>query len=203
MNTELPKLEAVTKTGDEHFHADRKSLPLTLLDFWRWSGSDLLGNRQRGILAEYLVGSALRMTDSVRLEWDAYDIRTPSDLKVEVKNSAYIQSWAQTAYSAIKFDIAPKTSWDAKENTFDTVSRRSADVYVFCVLAHKDQNSIDPLNVSQWKFYVLATHVLDKYCKEQKSITLTPLKALKPEEPSYAALPETVERIGRSQKAQY
>ena len=197
MNTELPRIEMATKTGNEPFHADRDNLPQTLLDYWRWSGSDLVSNAQRGILAEFLVGSALQMTDQVHREWDAYDVRTPSGLTVEVKNSAYIQSWSQTDYSTISFDIAPKQSWDAKEDTIDSVSRRSADVYVFSLLAHRDQNSIDPLNVSQWEFYVLATSVLDERCGEQKTIHLRPLKALEPEQPSYATLRETVERVGR------
>ena len=197
MNTKLPTLEVNTKTGDEPFHVGGKALPLTLLNYWRWSGSDLVGNAERGILAEYLVGSALKMTESVRLEWDAFDIRTPSGLKVEVKTSAYIQSWAQTDYSTISFDIAPKTSWDARENTFDDHSQRSADVYVFCLLAHKDQETIDPLNVDQWEFYVLGTSKLDEHCREQKSIRLAPLKALGPEQPSYATLRKTVERVGK------
>ena len=197
MNTELPGIEIAPKTGDEPFHADRNKLPQTLLDYWRWSGSDLVSNAQRGILTEFLVGSALQMTDQVHREWDAYDVRTPSGLTVEVKNSAYIQSWSQTDYSTISFDIAPKQSWDAKEDTIDSVSRRSADVYVFSLLAHRDQNSIDPLNVNQWKFYVLATSVIDERCGEQKTIRLNPLKALKPEEPRYASLRETVERVGR------
>ena len=196
MNTELPRIEMATKTGNEPFHADRDNLPQTLLDYWRWSGSDLVSNAQRGILAEFLVGSALQMTDRVRREWDAYDVQTPSGLTVEVKNSAYIQSWSQTDYSTITFDIGPKKSWDAKENKSDSVSRRSADVYVFSLLAHRDQNSIDPLNVSQWEFYVLATSVLDERCGEQKTIQLGPLKALKPEQPTYETLRETVERIG-------
>ena len=205
MNTKLPALEMNTKTGDEPFQEggkdllDGKDLPLTLLHYWRWSGSDLVSNAQRGILAEYLVGSALEITESVRLEWDAYDIQTPSGLKVEVKSSAYIQSWAQTDYSAISFDIAPKTSWDARDNTFDDHSRRSADVYVFCLLAHKDQETINPLNVDQWEFYVLATSKLDEHSPTQKSIRLAPLKELGPEQPSYATLSETVERVGKRQ----
>jgi len=197
MSTGLPRIEMATKTGNEPFHTDGDNLPQTLLDYWRWSGSDLVSNAQRGILAEFLVGSALQMTDRVRREWDAHDIQTPSGLTVEVKNSAYIQSWSQTDYSPIQFDIAPKKSWDVKENKSDSVSRRSADVYVFSLLAHRDQNSIDPLNVSQWEFYVLAVSVLDERCGEQKTIRLAPLKALEPEQPSYATLRETVERVGR------
>ena len=83
-----------------------------------------------------------------------------------------------------------------KDNTFDSVNRRSADVYVFSLLANRSQNSIDPLNVNHWEFYVLATSVLDERCGEQKTIQLGPLKALKPEQPTYETLRETVERIG-------
>jgi hypothetical protein len=44
MNSKLPTLEVNTKMGDEPFHVDGKDLPLTLLDYWRWSGSDLVSN---------------------------------------------------------------------------------------------------------------------------------------------------------------
>ena len=70
-------------------------------------------------------------------------------------------------------------------------------MYVFCLLAHKDQETINPLNVDQWEFYVLATSKLDEHCPKQKSIRLAPLKALGPEQPSYATLSETVERVGK------
>jgi len=58
MNAELPRIETATKMGNEPFHADRNNLPQTLLDYWRWAGSDLVSNAQRGILGEFLVGSA-------------------------------------------------------------------------------------------------------------------------------------------------
>ena len=43
----------------------------TVLDFWRWIGSDLVGNTTRGLFAEYLVGLAVGAftgedTDGVR-----------------------------------------------------------------------------------------------------------------------------------------
>jgi hypothetical protein len=30
-------------------------------------------------------------------------------------------------------------------------------LYVFCLLAHKDKSTLDPLNMDQWQFFVLAT----------------------------------------------
>ena len=110
------------KTGQEPFHAAGRVLNRKLLDYWRWAGSDLLSNTSRGILAEFLVGSALGMTEEVRTEWGLYDLLTPAGIKVEVKNSAYIQSWHQEEFSRISFDIAPKHGWDPSTNkTIDDI----------------------------------------------------------------------------------
>ena len=42
-------------TGDEQFTGSA----LTVADFWRWAFSDLRTNIVRGVLAEYLVASAV------------------------------------------------------------------------------------------------------------------------------------------------
>ncbi len=137
---------------------------------WRINGT------LRGILAEFLVGSALGMTEQVRTEWGLYDLTTRSGIKVEVKNAAYIQWWHQDGFSRISFDIAPKHGWRPSTNMIDPHRQRYADVYVFCLVAHKVQATIDPLNVDQWRFFVLATSVLDKRCPKQKSIGQAPLR---------------------------
>ena len=54
----------------------------------------------------------------------------------------------------------------------------SDQVYVFALLAHKDKSSIDPLNVRQWRFYVLPSVILDARTRSQHSITLNSLEAL-------------------------
>lgn len=57
------------KTGAEPFYNNGAFLPKrTLLDFWRWAASDLVGNALRGILAEYIVACALDVPQSVRVE---------------------------------------------------------------------------------------------------------------------------------------
>lgn len=67
----------------------------TVLDFWRWAFSDLRDNTQRGVLAEFFVALALGRTQTRRRAWDNYDVTTHSGLRVEVKASGYLQSWAQ------------------------------------------------------------------------------------------------------------
>ena len=65
----------------------------TLLDFWIWSGSDLLENVLRSQLAEYIVTQATGATvPKVYSRWESQDILTSEGIYVEVKSSAYFQS---------------------------------------------------------------------------------------------------------------
>ena len=57
-------------------------------------------------------------------------------------------------------------------------SRRWSDVYVFSLLASQDQTSVDPLDFSQWEFYVLPTDVLDERLPRQKRVSLSAVKRL-------------------------
>ena len=41
------------KTGAEPFHTAGQPIGVRLLEYWRWSASDLLSNTQRGVMAEY------------------------------------------------------------------------------------------------------------------------------------------------------
>ena len=55
----LPEIEVNRKSGDEPFELDGSPLPINLLSFWQRSASDIIGNAMRGILAEYIVASAV------------------------------------------------------------------------------------------------------------------------------------------------
>ena len=84
-------LVTAPKTGDEPFTQQGQSIGSDLRQFWRWACSDLIGNAQRGVLAEYIVGLALGcVADGVRVEWDASDLLTEAGIRVEVKSSAYL-----------------------------------------------------------------------------------------------------------------
>ncbi|AUD04054.1 hypothetical protein [Spirosoma pollinicola] len=106
-------LKIKIKTGDEHFHSKGRLLDTTLLDFWRWSSSDLVNNTLRGKLAEYLVTQALGIASSLRTEWDSFDLMTSTGLQIEVKSAAYLQSWYHKKLSSISFGIRPTLGWDA------------------------------------------------------------------------------------------
>lgn len=124
----------------------------------------------------------------VRVEWNAYDLTTENGVKIEVKSSAYLQSWKQTSYSNISFGIRNTLGWDSKTNEYSNEFKRQSDVYVFCLLKHKDKETVDPLNLEQWEFYILANQILN----EQKSIGLNPLLKLKPVIADYKGLKNAI-----------
>lgn len=176
---EFPRILQQPRPGNEPLHFDGQNLGISVIDFWRWSLSDLLSNATRGRFAEFIVAKALDiMFDQIRDEWGAYDLLTPEGIKVEIKSAAYIQSWYQTQLSKISF-LVPKTRcWTAETNKQENEARRQANVYVFALLAHTDQTTIDPLNVNQWKFFVLPTVTLDSRTRSQHSIALPTLENL-------------------------
>ncbi len=189
---QLPAIEITRKNGNEPFLVNNYPLPFNLLSFWQWSSSDLVGNALRGVLAEYIVASAVGSADGTRTEWDSFDVETPEGIRVEVKSGAYIQSWAQKKLSTIQFDIRPTQGWDAKTNTYSLHKERQSDVYVFCVLGHKNQETINPLDLAQWVFYIISTTALNKTVGIQKTITLSRLLKLETTEVKYGEIHTTI-----------
>lgn len=168
------------KTGQENFISNSANLDFNLLDFWSWSQSNLLDNTLRGVLAEFIVAKALSIKSAHRVEWDAYDLITNSGLKIEVKSSAYLQSWKQKKLSNISFGIQRTRGWNADLNEYTNFIERQADVYVFCVLHHQVEQTVNPMDMDQWMFYVLETKVLNEKCEFQKTIGLNSLLKLSP-----------------------
>ena len=178
----LGRLRVAPRTGDEPLHANGLPLGPRLGDFWRWSASDLVSNVARGVFAEFLVAHALGIdTSGVRDGWAAFDLVTPDGIRVEVKSAAYVQSWWQRRLSPITFSVRRTRAWSADTGFMAAEAMRQADVYVFSLLAHADKTTIDPLNVDQWRFFVVATAVLNARTRSQHSITLNTLRRITPE----------------------
>lgn len=189
---DLSSIKVKRKTGDEVFTCLEKG-KLTLKDFWQWSSSDLVSNATRGILAEFLVVSSLGLNQGVRNEWDSYDLMTETGVKIEVKSSAYVQSWYQKKLSNIKFNIRSTLAWDYKTGRFDKEKKRQAHVYVFCLLHHKDKKTINPMELSQWMFYVVSTKKIEQVCQNVKSISLSRLRKLNPIVCNFDGLKDAIE----------
>jgi hypothetical protein len=191
----FPQLEIQRKSGAEPFWSQGYPLPITLLDFWQWAVSDLVSNVTRGVLAEYIVATALGRAEGIRTPWEAFDLLTPTGVRVEVKSASYLQSWYHKALSRIVFTIRPTRAWMAETNAWAAESQRQADVYVFCILAHQEKASLDPLNVDQWTFWVLPSAALNEKVAMQKTLSLSGLLKLHPVSAAYDVLASTIEQV--------
>lgn len=191
----LTKLTPLPKSGNKLFTSSTKTINFKLLDFWQWSTSDLLNNVTRGILAEYLVASDLGLTKNVRDIWGSYDLEMLNGTRIEVKSCSYIQSWNQSKLSNIIFGIKPTRKWNPDINDFEGIVERQSDFYIFCLLNHKNQDTIDPMNLDQWLFYVLATKILNENVKDQKSISLNSLLKFEPEECRYGEIKKSLLKL--------
>ena len=167
----------------------------TVGDFWAWAYSDILGNTDRGIFAEFLVGSALGVVEEMGPSgWGAFDL-SYGDWKIEVKSSAYLQSWHQTAPSVIRFGLAEREGWDPETNTWRTGRMRPADCYVFCLYAEKDRNRVNVLDTSMWQFYVVRTERINQELGAQKSAGLSTIESMAEKVVGYAGLKERVDEV--------
>ena len=142
---------------------------VAILEYWQWAYSGIVGNTDRGNLAEFLVAKALDIPVDVRNDWDDVDLITESGITIEVKSSSYVQSWKQKKVYTPRFSVKRTLpTWDYSSTT----KQRYADIYVFCLLAHVDKETINPMDVSQWEFYALRTDAIDRDLGDAKTISL-------------------------------
>jgi hypothetical protein len=146
-------------TGNEHFQGS----DLTVVDFWRWGFSDLRTNIVRGVLAEFLVARALGDPSPLRQAWDNFDVSTPSGIRVEVKSSAYLQSWPQLALSKIVFAGLTGRAWSADTNLRDDERSLRADVYVFATHICQEPSQYDVLDLRFWQFQLMSAEKLREH----------------------------------------
>jgi len=185
----LDAIDTIRKTGREVFLNGDAG---TLLDYWAWAHSDIMGNTERGKIAEYIVAMAMNAHRNTRTEWGSYDILTPDNIKIEVKSSAYIQTWVQKKYSNISFGIRPTQAWNQSDNTYESTQKRQADVYVFCLLHCKEQDTVNPIDLNQWEFFVLSAEKLNRILPNQKSINLTGIQRIGARKTDYSGLHQSI-----------
>jgi hypothetical protein len=184
----IPKA-AERLSGHESFTGSR----LTVLDFWRWGFSDLRTNVVRGVLAEFLVASAVGDPNPLRSAWDNFDVTTPSGIRVEVKSSAYLQSWNQRRVSAIVFSGLTGRSWSEETAEYGATRELRADVYVFAIHTCREPEQYDPLDLAYWQFHVAAAHALRE--RGARSISKRLLDRVAPTPYPFHELAEAIEQV--------
>lgn len=182
----------VSLTGEEPFGAG-----MTVRDFWSWGFSDLRLNKTRGLLAQFLVARAVgdeRPTDD---GWGDFDVLTPEGYRVEVKSSAYLQSWRQPRLSKILFSGLMGRSWSDTEG-YSAKLDVKADVFVFAVHTGQDPRSYDMLDLSAWDFRVLPAFTVRQLGSRSMSLSTLVTHAVEPV--SWAGLRDAVSRAGRENR---
>ena len=161
--------------GESKFTSTKVDTESTLLDFWSWAFSDVLTNTTRGILAEFIVATALGInTKQPRDGWAKFDLEYMNH-GVEIKSASYHQRWFQNKMSTISFNIPTSRAWDASTNKLEEQSQRQADLYILCLLSEKERDQVNPLDLDQWEFWILETQFLNERKRSQKSITYNSL----------------------------
>jgi len=149
----------------------------SIKDFWQWTYSDLLINKNRDDLGLFLVANSLDLTKMPRIDWGNVELRYRSK-KIAVKTSGYIQSWRQKRPKRVLFDISPKKGLNAKTEESRTYRNREAELYIFCLHKEKVVKDVDILNLDQWVFYIIRTSDLDEAMPDKKRIGLRPLNGM-------------------------
>ena len=144
------------------------------------------------LLAENSVAQALGVPDGIREEWAPYDLKDPRGIKVEMKSSPFLQTWHQERLSSIVSGCARTRFWDPNTGNYEPEPRRQAQVYVFALLSHQEQATLNPPGSEPVGVHVVPTAVLDARERSQHSITLASLKALHGEPVTYSGIAEEV-----------
>lgn len=132
-----------------------------VVDFWRWGFSDLRSNVVRGVLAEFLVASAVGADLSTpRDAWADYDCTSRDGIRVEVKSTATWQSWPQRGRSDHRFGRLRGQALTA-EGGYSGAPVVRADVFVFAVHDCLSPEDYDPLDLGQWSWWLLPGRVID------------------------------------------
>ena len=157
----------------------------TVLDFWKYKFSQI--ESCPASLAEFLVAKALDVTRAENLDyWTAYDM-SYRGRRIEVKETRYIHSWNREKVSPARyFSIAPSNNgyWSNIPKLHpEKKKERQSDVYVFCLNTNQDYTKADPMNVDDWRFYIVPTFEIDRYAdrngnSDQKKISLSVVRRL-------------------------
>lgn len=160
----------------------------TILDFWKWAFGDLCDDDIKGIYAEWLVHKLLGVQTPRRISWANSDIITPGGTRIEIKSTAYWQSWKFLDEFG-RFEKSPKhapPADDSKIRFSGLMARDStstdwsktpgfkSDLYVFAFQKERQVEKWNALDLSQWEFFLVSADDLRNL--GWKSVSLNTLR---------------------------
>lgn len=162
--------------GCEPFRSGGRRLDLTLVDFWRWSGSDLLNPFTRSRLAEFIVATLLGADVPGPRTDRSSDLITADGITVRVKSASLVRSASPRELAKVYFTPLP---WRVSRRDPESAARLPhARAHVFALLGHTERTTVNPLDLDQWRFFVPPTARLEARMKVQRTLSLCALEEL-------------------------
>lgn len=135
----------------------------------------LVNNAFRGMLVEAMLAQVLEPEWRwCSADWASHDFENAEGVKLEVKQSAALQSWHKPGDSPSRgsFDIASRTGRYEGARWIDEPGR-AAQIYVFAWHPIVDHGLADHREPNQWQFYPVSARDLP----DQKTISLSRVSA--------------------------
>lgn len=161
-------MRKINSLDDELINSDLK-LDGKLLDYLSWAYSDLCDDVNKGIFAEWLVAKILGINTSRRYLWANSDLETDGGVRIEVKASAYWQSWKALNSDGSLKDLSQVVMQPDNKIRFgglvakDTINNSTqefgslkSDFYCFCFHTEKNYEAWNGMDMSKWEFYLVA-----------------------------------------------
>ena len=162
-------------SGKESFMLDGQPAGFSVIDFWRFQFSNIWDMQDQ--IAEFIVAQALGQTEPYNKNgWTLWDINYKGQ-RIEVKETAYYHSWRSDGkVSAQRTFGITKAYTRYKDPTSDF--KRQSDIYVFCLNTGETKETSNPLDLDNWRFWVVPTETIDLVCGNNKTISLSRLQNL-------------------------
>lgn len=119
-------------------------------------GKPLVTNVYRGILVEAMIAEALSGSwQWVSHDWAPHDFENANGARLEVKQSAALQSWLAKSGTTPKpsFDIALRKKVWCEDTMVWTDGATRPEIYVFAYQPVTDKTFADHRDPMQWEFY--------------------------------------------------
>jgi len=157
-------------------------------------GKPLVTNVLRGHLAEAIIALALEPEwNWCSADYAGWDFERSDGIRLEVKQSAAMQSWSTGKPSKAVFDVAARTGYWESGTEWIAKEGRPAHLYVF---AHHGVygNHADHRDPAQWEFYVVPTSALP----DVKQISLSRIRLMSAGVSTMGNLAATVRNVVRA-----
>lgn len=164
-------------TGKEKFTINGNELEFGIIDFWQYKYSNIYNMQE--VIAEFLIEKALGMDKSYNTDsWTLFDIPYRNK-RIEIKQTSYYHPWNEDGKISNQrvFGITMANSNYEKpeeENKFE----RQNDIYVFCLNSGTTKETANPLNISNWEFYIIPTKIINELCGKNKTISLNKVRKI-------------------------